>query len=144
MNSGAEWKVKIPTAAIISNQYYSGTSEAKNNISTVYVCVCMCAVRWEGGGGGGRRRHSFTRVQGDHCHRAAGPSNKRAGVSGWKRAGLMCPSLNVCSCVLSIDMQIEGCHPSSQMYFVLFQEQVFALTSSSTHERTLAGPLDFD
>lgn len=40
MNSSAEWEAKIPTAAIISNQYYSGTSEAKNNISTV-----MCVVR---------------------------------------------------------------------------------------------------
>lgn len=46
MNSGAEWKVKIPTAVIISNQYYSGTSEAKNNVSTVRVCM----VRWVGGG----------------------------------------------------------------------------------------------
>lgn len=32
-----EREVKIPTPAIISNQYYGGTSEAQNNLSTVCV-----------------------------------------------------------------------------------------------------------
>lgn len=73
MYASAEWKVKIPTAAIISKQYYSGTSEAQNNLSTV-----VCVVRR-----GSCRRHSFTHVQGDHCHGAAGPSDQRMCVCVW-------------------------------------------------------------
>lgn len=129
-----EREVKIPTPAIISTQYYGGTSEAQNNLST--VCVCVSGVRREGG--------LVREDPPSHMCREITVTGLRGPVTSvgvWVWEAYRTPPVNICSCALSSDVQKAGWRPSSQMYLALFLERIFALSGNSECKLSISGAI---